>query len=594
MASDKEHSWNLRSFLNFFGHHPNKKNEADIVIEVYEKNNSDEISDYFENIEQDNFKEANNSEYKDLTDILCTKEVPTEPMFIDDYTYLNLNLIEWNYKTDSSKYSDKLKIVPTKLDEILERQDVVKGLYENEDYCNALKRTEDSLEETLGFVNAITGNWMGRKDVSFYKFCAYVNFLDFIQQAKNTSEIKNIPFINLKEIGESIEEYKIQDANKISEYFVPFVKGYKCEHDDENIFGHHFNLGRSSDMETFKEDKEKVKINKTKAVEYFSNLFKTFSSENKDIVNHKKLSSMYRHFEFFENREPLRKICSTINKDLENKFPVLRTIGNYFDNHHMPEKIFNLKHDLSFYREITNIMKNYEKKGLPITFPEILPMNKREIEIKKGSELYVASTIPLDKIQLNNISHGPYEHCFFITGPNGTAKTTYIRQVGQTYVLAMHGFPIIGTKAKISPIESICSLFDKSDSSTKKMGTYENQLRRLDEILSKTTPYSLVLLDEVDLGTEYSELKEATRITLESLSYRGSPSYITSHLHDIADEVSKGNFPKTINLASEVMKKDGEPHFTHKILRNKSEKSYGYLIREKVGFNRSKYKQSTI
>lgn len=300
---------------------------------------------------------------------------------------------------------------------------------------------------------------------------------------------------------------------------------------------------------------------------------------------------MYARLEFSENIHTLRKICSTINGNLEETFPVLYTIGNYFDNHYMPKEIFNLKNDLGFYLDITNIIKKYEKKGLPITFPKILPMNKREIEIKNGSELYVASTIPLDEIQLNDISHEPGEHCFFITGPNGSAKTTYTRQVGQTYIFSMHGFPIIGTEAKISPIENIYSLFDKSDSSTKKMRTYENQLRRLDKILTKTNPYSLVLLDEVDLGTEYSELKESTRITLETLSYRGSPSYITSHLHDIADEVSEGKFPKTINLASEVVKKDEKLHFTHKILRNKSEKSYGYLIREKVGFNRSRYKQ---
>lgn len=168
MASNKENYWNLRSFLNFFGFHPNKKNEADAPIEVYKKNTLDEISKNSENIEQDNHKK--NPKYKDLTDILCTKEIPVEPMFIDDYTYSNLNLDEWNYTTESRDYSNKLKTVPTKLHEIQQRQDVIKELYKNKDYYNTLKKAENSLDQTLGRVNAITGNWDYKKINLFRNF----------------------------------------------------------------------------------------------------------------------------------------------------------------------------------------------------------------------------------------------------------------------------------------------------------------------------------------------------------------------------------------------------------------------------------------
>lgn len=540
------------------------------------------------NVSENSKQINNNSKSYDLTEILSKKETLSNPMIINKYTFSNLNFDNWIgvigkdfHKVDSTPclredLIDKLSIVPTNPKEIQERQNFIKELYENEEFLNIISQGRISLKESFSWVNSITGNWDRKENQPYSKFGSYINFLDFIKNMKKACEIKYISILPLKEIGESIDENNSEIANKIIDYFLPLSR-------EENFSHMHFNLANN-----WGDEKIRKKFN---AAKYFVNVFKEFTSKNKEIFEHKRLLNLYKMLKISANTNCFHNICTMFNKKLERMFPVLNTLGDYFNSHELPNKAFNLWMDLKFFTGITEIMKNYEKKNnLPVVFPKILSKESRKAEIENGAELYLASTHASNEIQLNSISHNPKEHCFFITGPNGSAKTTYTRQIGQEYIIAMHGFPIIGNKAEISPVENIYTLFDKSDSPSQEMGTYETQLKRLDEILMKISPYSLVLLDEVDLGTDYSELKEATRITLDVLSKKGTTSYITSHLHDISKEVSENKFPKTINLASEVIKKEGKPYFTHKILRNKSEQSYGYLIRDKVGFNREKYK----
>lgn len=525
--------------------------------------------------------------YPNLTEILSNESIPLNPIRLEGYTFANLNFDKWIDKVEYyqlrerealwySKKSiiNKLKLVPTNSEEIGERQSFIKELYYNDEFTRLISQCNHSLSESFRWVNTITGNWARKEDQPFYRFFSYITFLDFINKAGDSVNIKNTNIIPLKTIGETINKNKKDIANLLVDYFLPISES-KGMFEMRSVLNNDFN------DHTFSKRYE--------AAKYLLNVFEEFSSKNKNIFIHEKLSAQYQILKTVSDRNCFNEICDNINKNLENQFPVLNTIGNYFDEHKLPDKVINLWNDLNFYVGITKIMKNYEDNGLPVVFPIIHSKEQRTVHIERGSELYLASTKVCNDIQLNDVLHTPEEHCFFITGPNGTAKTTYTRQIGQEHIMAMHGFPIIGSKAEISVIDNIYTIFDKSDSPSQKMGTYETQLRRMDSILMEASPYSLILLDEVDLGTDYSELQEVTRIMLDILSKKGPSTYITSHLHNIATEISENKFPKTINLSSEVITQNNKPYFTHKILRNKSEKSYGYIIREKVGFNKERY-----
>ena len=95
------------------------------------------------------------------------------------------------------------------------------------------------------------------------------------------------------------------------------------------------------------------------------------------------------------------------------------------------------------------------------------------------------------------------------------------------------------------------------------------------------------------MGTNNEEAQEVTRITLDTLAERGTTAYMTSHMHEIADEIKTNRYQNTINLGSEIIYKNGKPTPTHRIIRGRNEQSYGYLIREKLGFSEEKYRKIT-
>lgn len=533
-----------------------------------------------------------------------------------DHTYYRL-LEEHNGFNDDPAYyphyrteieiGGRLKRVPTKITDIRERQAFFKELYYNPKYFDLILSAIISLADVCrmygvykGFSGVVTNE---------AKFHTYIQFLAFILNINRANEVAStetslFPF---REISELIDKDGIQVTEDLVEQFQPAIRELGNPHfylTQEWEYHHEENPERRREewkerVEAAIEFAERMESKTQKFQQFFNqglltSKYNALKSNNPDDLPDRKSDYSTRRSIIERNTSNANSVYEHLNSSLEKLAPVLRTIGNYFylpPFKAAPVGIQKFLHDLEFNIAIIAYMKSLEQKGLPVSFPEILQKEERKMKVKDGVELYVAST---QDAVLNDILHDPETSCFFTTGPNGSIKTTYSRQVGQTYVMSMHGAPIIAQPgAKVSIIDGVYSIFDKKDDPEGKAGTYETQLRRLDKILRKATPYSLVLLDEVDVGTDYEQALDDARDVVDVLARRGTATYITSHVHEIAEGIQEGKYPHTINLASEIIDENSRPIPTHRIIRGKSEKSYGHLIREKVGFNPGEYHDVT-
>jgi DNA mismatch repair protein MutS len=106
-----------------------------------------------------------------------------------------------------------------------------------------------------------------------------------------------------------------------------------------------------------------------------------------------------------------------------------------------------------------------------------------------------------------------------ITGPNMGGKSTYMRQVAITVLLASIGSFVPASACRLGPIDAIHTRIGASDDLANAQSTFMLEMTEAAAILHAATERSLVLMDEIGRGTS----------TFDGLALAGA---IATHLHD--------------------------------------------------------------
>lgn len=118
---------------------------------------------------------------------------------------------------------------------------------------------------------------------------------------------------------------------------------------------------------------------------------------------------------------------------------------------------------------------------------------------------------------------------YIITGANMAGKSTYLRTVGISWVMAMAGLPVYAEHLSLSP----CRLFTgmrTNDDLTHGISYFNAELLRLKQLIGvlDDTP-TLVILDEILRGTNSKDKLHGSQIFLEYLSRHNVTAIIATH-----------------------------------------------------------------
>jgi DNA mismatch repair protein MutS len=142
-----------------------------------------------------------------------------------------------------------------------------------------------------------------------------------------------------------------------------------------------------------------------------------------------------------------------------------------------------------------------------------------ELEIDAGRHPVVERTAP-DGFVPNDVRvDAAAAQLLILTGPNMAGKSTLLRQVALTVLLAQAGSFVPARRARIGVADRIFTRVGASDSLATGESTFMVEMRETAGILSEATPRSLVLLDEIGRGTS----------TFDGLSIAWA---VAEHLHD--------------------------------------------------------------
>ncbi|MBF0548050.1 MAG: Smr/MutS family protein [Candidatus Riflebacteria bacterium] len=124
--------------------------------------------------------------------------------------------------------------------------------------------------------------------------------------------------------------------------------------------------------------------------------------------------------------------------------------------------------------------------------------------------------------------------CIIITGPNGGGKTVAMKIVGINAILMQSGFWIpAGEDSRLPVFDGIFADIGESQSIEDHLSTFTSHLMRLKELLLGSTRRSLVLVDEIGVGTDPNEGSALAEGVLKAFLSRGSLAIVTSHFDSL-------------------------------------------------------------
>ena len=202
--------------------------------------------------------------------------------------------------------------------------------------------------------------------------------------------------------------------------------------------------------------------------------------------------------------------------EIYNASKVEKWISRY---QHIVKKWF---HVVAFF-DAENSLANFHFNHPKFIFPEITSEKKVISATDLGHPLLRIKNRIDNNFKINK------EEFFIVTGANMAGKSTFLRTISLSIVMANCGLPVCATSFKYAPTKLITSM-RTADSLTEDESYFYSELKRLKFIIDeiKETSY-FIILDEILKGTNSKDKAIGSKKFVEKLSNSKSTGIIATH-----------------------------------------------------------------
>ncbi|MDG1993868.1 MAG: DNA mismatch repair protein MutS, partial [Polaribacter sp.] len=234
--------------------------------------------------------------------------------------------------------------------------------------------------------------------------------------------------------------------------------------------------------------------------------------------------------------------------DIQNAVKVEKWISSY---NHTVEKWFEV---ITFF-DAQNTLANFSYNHPTFVLPEI----SNSSTVLKATQLGHPLLNP-DK-RIDNDFVIDKEQFFIVTGANMAGKSTFLRTVSLTMVMANIGLPVCAKIIKYNPIKLITSM-RTSDSLADDESYFYSELKRLKFIVDKIESEDyFIILDEILKGTNSKDKAIGSKKFVEKLSNSKSTGIIATH--DVSLCELENELKDVENYFFDAQINDDELHFDY-------------------------------
>ena len=177
---------------------------------------------------------------------------------------------------------------------------------------------------------------------------------------------------------------------------------------------------------------------------------------------------------------------------------------------------------------------------------------------------------------------GSGERLWLVTGPNMAGKSTLLRQVALTAILAQIGSYVPARAARIGVVDRVLSRVGASDNLAGGESTFMVEMRETADILRHATPRSLVILDEIGRGTStFDGLAIAWAVAEHLDDVIRCRALFATHYHELTKLGDQSQH--VANYCVSARELDESIIFLHRLVRGAASRSYGVFVAQLAG-----------
>lgn len=201
-----------------------------------------------------------------------------------------------------------------------------------------------------------------------------------------------------------------------------------------------------------------------------------------------------------------------------------------------------------------------------------------------------------------SVSFGKDYNILIITGPNTGGKTVTLKLCGLFSLMAMSGMYVpAGEGTQVSVFDGIYADIGDEQSIEHSLSTFSSHIKNIVNIAENVTRHSLVLLDELGVGTDPAEGSAIALSLLEYLSKTGCRGIVTTHYSEVKEYAFASPVLKNASMEFDPVRLTptyrlniGMPGSSSALEISKKlglrqdiiDQAYSYLTKEKISFDK--------
>lgn len=201
----------------------------------------------------------------------------------------------------------------------------------------------------------------------------------------------------------------------------------------------------------------------------------------------------------------------------------------------------------------------------------------RRLVVKDGRHPVVEKVMNAQEYVPNDCIMDHEREMLLITGPNMSGKSTYMRQIALTAILAQIGCYVPASEAILPIFDQVFTRIGAADDLISGQSTFMVEMLEAKNAIANATKNSLILFDEIGRGTSTYDGMALAQAIIEYIHNRiGAKTLFSTHYHELT--VLEKELTQLKNVHASAIEQQGKVVFLHKVKEGPADKSYGIHV----------------
>ena len=188
-------------------------------------------------------------------------------------------------------------------------------------------------------------------------------------------------------------------------------------------------------------------------------------------------------------------------------------------------------YEASFYLACAGFVKRFQELDLSLCRPVVS-------ESFSCTQLYeISLAIYFRHCPVTNSLETENKRLFIVTGANQGGKSTWLRSIGIAQIFMQCGMLVPADSYANGLYSNLFTYFTRQEDSAMNSGRFDDELKRMDKIMSEMTKDSMLLMNEAFASTTEKEGSLVMRNIVEALYQLHIPVFMVTHLFEFTRQM---------------------------------------------------------